>query len=432
MFKHKVFRYIEEQALFHASDKILVALSGGADSVALLRVLTGEGYRCVAAHCNFHLRGSESDRDERFVTDLCRQLGVECHVTHFQTEEHARNRGISIEMAARELRYAWFEELRLKVGAGVVAVAHHQDDSVETFLLNLVRGTGINGLKGIAPVNGHVVRPLLCVSRKDILCYLQALHQDYVTDSTNLVDDYTRNKLRLNVLPMLAEINPSVSETIAETARRLSEVDAVYRHAMQEACQRVKEPDGTIIVSRLMAEVAPRAVLFELLRPMGFNASQQKDIFCCVTRGESGKKFLSDAYVLLLDRDRLLARALCAESRREEYVLRSEIIRVPEGRTFEVPRCSSAAFLDARRVEQPLHLRLWQSGDSFVPFGMHTFKKVRDYLRDRKLSLFDKENQRVVCTASGTIVWLVNERTDNRFRVTNSTREVLKIWVEKQ
>ena len=431
MFKHKVARFVEGHRLFGLSDKVLVALSGGADSVALLRVLLAGGYYCVAAHCNFHLRGSESDRDERFVTDLCKRLGVELHVTHFQTEEYARTHGVSIEMAARELRYAWFEEVRVQVAADVIAVAHHRNDSVETFLLNLVRGTGINGLKGIAPVNGRVVRPLLGVSREEITDYLKHLEQDYVTDSTNLVDDYTRNKLRLNVIPMLAGINPSVCETIVETARRLSEVEAVYRSAMKASCLRVKDSDGSISVSRLQEEVAPQAVLFELLHPLGFNASQQKDVFRCMECGESGKKFMSETYELLLDRDRLLVRRLGEKNCAQAFVIRSAFISVPMGGSFVVSRDPHVAYLDAERVEQPLTLRRWQSGDRFVPFGMKHFKKVRDYLRDRKLSLFDKENQLVACTPSGDIVWLVNERTDNRFRVTPSTREVLKLWVER-
>ena len=203
MFHWNIQKYIEEKQLFTLHDKVLVALSGGADSVALLRVLLVLGYHCEAAHCNFHLRGEESDRDERFVNELCKGLGVTLHVTHFDTVAYASRHHVSIEMAAREMRYDWFEQLRKERGMAVIAVAHHRDDSVETFLLNLVRGTGIQGLKGIAPKNGAIVRPLLDVGRTDILAFLASIGQDYVMDSTNQRDEFTRNKLRLNVLPLL-------------------------------------------------------------------------------------------------------------------------------------------------------------------------------------------------------------------------------------
>ena len=244
MFHLDVNRFIEEKSLFSQKDKILVALSGGADSVALLRVLLALGYTCEAAHCNFHLRGKESDRDENFVRGLCNELNILLHVVHFDTQTYATKHRISIEMAAREMRYEWFEKLRQECDASVIAVAHHRDDSVETFLLNLIRGTGINGLKGIAPLNGHIVRPLLNVNRQDILQYLEHLHQDYVTDSTNLQDEYMRNKIRLNILPMLGELNPSVSESIAETANRLAETSLVYNKEMAEAKNRVIKRNG--------------------------------------------------------------------------------------------------------------------------------------------------------------------------------------------
>ena len=224
----KVVQYIERHKLFSLDDKILVALSGGADSVALLRLLLSLGYTCEAAHCNFHLRGAESDRDEHFVRQLCLEHRVTLHTVHFNTEQEAKERHISIEMAARELRYAWFEKTREACSAAVIAVAHHQDDSVETLLLNLIRGTGINGLRGIRPRNGHIVRPLLCLDRKEITGYLESIGQSYVTDSTNLQDEYTRNKIRLNLLPMMQEINPSVKESILKTAEHLDDAASIY------------------------------------------------------------------------------------------------------------------------------------------------------------------------------------------------------------
>lgn len=421
MFIKKVSQFIEEKHLFGFSDKVLVALSGGADSVALLRVLLRLGYACEAAHCNFHLRGEESVRDERFVRALAERLGVPLHVIHFDTNAYAVSHNVSVEMAARELRYDWFAKLRQECGAKVVAVAHHRDDSVETFLLNLVRGTGINGLQGIRPVNGDVVRPLLCVSRAEILDYLSSLGQDYVTDSTNLQDEFVRNKLRLNVIPILETINPSVSDTIAETARRLSDVAQVYQEAIQAAKQRVM-PDGeTIDIPALCREPGAQNLLFELLYPLGFNAAQVNDVFRAL-HGESGRMFYSREWVLLIDRNRLIRRPSGEVEPQPELCLERMEVNPP----FSVPHNNKEAYVDAEKVQGKLTLRKWQSGDKFIPFGMKGFKSVRNYLRDKKFSRFEKERQWVVCDGD-RIVWLVNERLDNRFRVTSETRFVINL-----
>lgn len=421
MFIRKVSQFIEEKHLLGFGDKVLVALSGGADSVALLRVLLRLGYACEAAHCNFHLRGEESVRDERFVRALAERLGVPLHVIHFDTNAYAASHNVSVEMAARELRYDWFAKLRQECGAKVVAVAHHRDDSVETFLLNLVRGTGINGLQGIRPVNGDVVRPLLFVSRAEILDYLSLLGQDYVTDSTNLQDEFVRNKLRLNVIPMLETINPSVSDTIAETARRLSDVAQVYQEAIQAAKQRVM-PDGeTIDIPALCREPGAQNLLFELLYPLGFNAAQVNDVFRAL-HGESGRIFYSREWVLLIDRNRLIRRPSGEVEPQPELCLERMEVNPP----FSVPHNNKEAYVDAEKVQGELTLRKWQSGDKFIPFGMKGFKSVRNYLRDKKFSRFEKERQWVVCDGD-RIVWLVNERLDNRFRVTSETRFVINL-----
>ena len=423
-FIRKVLRFIEGGSLFKSGSRILVALSGGADSVALLRVLLQAGYDCEAAHCNFRLRGEESDRDEAFVRDLAGKLGVTLHVTHFDTERYASGHKISVEMAARELRYEWFERLRKNIHADVVAVAHHRDDSVETFLLNLVRGTGIDGLRGIRPVNGKIVRPLLCVSRKEILDYLSVLGQAYVTDSTNLKDEFTRNKLRLDILPVLESINPSIRDSIAETARRLSDVADVYDAAMEKACARVRVDERRISIPALREEVAPKAVLYELLYPLGFNSSQIKDIYACLD-GQSGKLFYTEDKVLLCDREELVWKY--KEDKGVQPVLCQKIVTCND--VFTVPHIASEAYLDADLITMPLVLRKWQSGDKFVPYGMKGFKKVRDYMLDRKFSLFQKDGQYVVCSGND-IVWLVGERTDNRFRITSATRRILVLRVE--
>lgn len=420
MEKKKVAQYIRQKQLFEPKSKILVALSGGADSVALLCLLQSLDYDCIAAHCNFHLRGEESDRDEAFVRSLCTKRQVPLHVTHFDTFRTAEERRISIEMAARELRYGWFEEIRQQNDADVIAVAHHQDDSVETLLLNLIHKTGINGLRGIQPKNGHVVRPLLCLNRNEILQYLQHIHQNYVTDSTNLQDEYTRNKIRLNLLPMMQEINPAVKESILSTAAHLTEASVIYRKGIEEGIKRVQTSKG-IRIDALMQEPAPETLLFEILHPLGFNATQTDDIYRSLN-GQSGKVFLSAHYRAVKDRDYLLVEALQQPER--PHLTMQEHVFTPE---FIIPRTQSIACFDADKLLHPLSLRLWRQGDTFVPFGMKGTKKVSDYMTNRKFSLFQKEQQWVLCCGED-IIWLVGERTDNRFRIDENTQKVLMIF----
>lgn len=457
MFHREVSKYIEERQLLARSEGVLVALSGGADSVALLRVLLALGYRCEAAHCNFQLRGAESARDEAFVRQLCCCLEVPLSVIHFDTIAYAAERGLSIEMAARELRYDWFEQVRIRQGLAAIAVAHHRDDSVETFLLNLLRGAGINGLKGITPRNGRVVRPLLEQSRADILHYLERLHQDYVTDTTNLQDEYLRNKIRLHVLPLLSTLNPSAVRSISEAANRLSDAALIYNKVIDDARQRLLEPVESakggeafrIAIADLLKETAPSAVLFELLHPFGFNSMQIHQVFRSLS-AQSGKRFVSATWEVLRDRESLLLRlredgedtavsgnlagvseempssqpALVVQT---DHPPRLHVRLVERTAQFVMPRNKTVACLDADSLAFPLTLRRWQAGDKFVPFGMTGKKKVSDYLTDRKFSLFRKEQQCVLCAPDGRIVWLVGERPDNRFRVTERTTRLLLI-----
>lgn len=430
MLHRKVNKYIEERHLFTLRDKVLVALSGGADSVALLRVLLALGYRCEAAHCNFHLRGEESDRDELFVRRLCEEQHVVLHVTHFDTKEYAAHHRMSIEMAARELRYEWFNRLLQERSLQAVAVAHHRDDSVETFLLNLIRGSGVNGLKGIRPQNGRVVRPLLDIGRQDILEYLQAMGQEYVTDSTNLQDEYMRNKIRLNVLPLLRELNPSVSECIAETASRLADTATLYNIGIEAGRKRVMETDNKIHISRLLQEPAPAALLFEILHPLGFNSGQVNDVLRSLS-AQSGKRFVSTDWELLRDREYLLVRQRTEENNLPTSMPQIEIQIQELTPDFIIPRTKDTACLDADKLVLPLTIRRWQQGDSFIPFGMKGRKNVSDYLTDRKFSLFQKERQCVVCSED-RIVWLAGERIDDRYRVTEETKRIAIIRLNFQ
>ena len=430
MLKQDVQKFIEEKKLFNLQDKILVALSGGADSVALLRVLQSLGYICECAHCNFHLRGLESDRDETFVRQLCEKQRILLHVTHFDTSAYAKDHHLSIEMAARELRYEWFEHIRKEIGASVIAVAHHRDDSVETFLLNLMRGAGINGLRGIPVKNGKIVRPLLSVSREDILDYLQAIHQEYVTDSTNLEDEYMRNKIRLNILPAMKEVNPSIMETIQETTFRFSEISNIYQQDRTEAIAHKvtsTSPDlFRISLVDVLDDVAPLSLLHEILFPKGFNGSQIQDIYRTLSSSQSGKRFFSAEWEVLRDREYIWIKKKTPTQSIPEIMM-EEIERTP---SFVIPRDKHIACLDADKINRPLTIRKWERGDKFVPLGMNGKKNVSDYLTDKKYSLFQKENQYVVCCGED-IVWLVNERTDHRYRITDNTQRIMLIQIKK-
>ena len=429
--KYKVEKYIEKHKLLENESPVLVALSGGADSVALLLVLYKLGYKCEAIHCNFHLRGEESNRDENFATTLCQKLGIALHIVHFDTTEYARTHGISIEMAAREQRYDAFEKQRKQTGAQAIAVAHHRDDSAETLLLNLIRGTGIKGLRGIQPKNGYVVRPLLCVGREEIIDYLKWRDERFVTDSTNLTSDYTRNKIRLEVLPKLAEINPSIKENIAATAQRISEAELIYRHAIEDAIKRVKK-DNSIDIELLKQEVAPTTLLHEILSPLGFNSAQVEDIYDSID-AEGSRIFTTAEWSVVKDRNKLLITpkkdfghvdiTLPADGSVETE---QGVLRISKAAfNGNIPKQRNIACLDTERLHLPLTLRNTRNGDRFAPFGMRGTKLVSDYLTDRKKSLIEKQAQLVVTDAKGEIVWLVNERPSSRCCVSESTKRII-------
>ena len=445
--KQKISDYISKHSLLSRDALHLVALSGGADSVALLRILRDLDYQIEAAHCNFHLRGAESDRDEAFVRQLCDSLGIKLHLIHFDTETYASVHQVSIEMAARELRYGYFRSLCKDIGAETVCVAHHRDDAVETFLMNLLRGSGIHGLTGIRPKNGPIVRPLLCVGRQDILDYLHSIGQDYVTDSTNLESIVLRNKLRLQVLPLLKQLNPKAVENIDKTANYLREAEKVYnayfagnpdrgqvpvRNNPAQMADRYLSP-VRIPLDEITKQPSPECFLHEWLSPYGFNPSQIAQILDALT-GESGREFLSATHTLLIDRSQLVLEPKQAEIKplripeAGNYRFSPEILfSVKLTDDISISKSVECATLDAANIQFPLTVRQVASGDAFCPFGMEGRKLVSDFLTDRKISLLEKRRQLVVTAANGDIIWLVGQRTDHRYRITASTRQVLSI-----
>ena len=427
--------YIAQHALLQPGQPVIVGLSGGADSVALLRILTRLGYPCVAAHCNFHLRNDESDADADFAQQTAEALGLPFRRIDFDTADYARQNGVSTEMAARTLRYEWFETLRRELGAEAIAVAHHRDDNVETVLLNLIRGTGLSGLCGMRPRNGHIVRPLLSVDRHQIVRWLADRHLPFRTDSSNASDVYRRNFVRLRLLPLMEQLNPSVRDAILRMAGHLTDVEAIYRNAIDSHRAHLIDADGRISIDALLRTPAPHAVLFELLTPYGFTPSQCADIARALS-GESGRSFVAPGGRWHLLKDRLhLILYPADEVSADTFTLApgSELtapIRLSlEERivdeAFTISRIPHVATFDADRIALPLTLRRWRAGDSFVPFGMTGRKKLSDYFSDHKFSLLRKAAAWILCDASGRILWIVGHRTDNRFRITSKTSRAL-------
>lgn len=435
---------------------MLIALSGGADSVALLLMMQERGKAEACAHCNFHLRGNESDRDEEFVRRLCEERGIRLFVKHFDTQTEAARTGESIEMAARRLRYDWFAELCLEHGFKEVAVAHHLNDNAETVLLNLVRGTGLSGLTGMAEERPGVVRPLLSLSRHEILDYLRQKGQTYVTDSTNTDTHYRRNKLRHEVLPLLREMNPQIDRTLHETALRLQGVERIYRYGIaqlkKEVCRTISSHDGLqddlqahshdglrIDVRKLSTSPAPETLLYELLAPYGLSAEQSVQALqmrvgavmespagylLTRTTQEIAVEPLPRPFspVKIPDSDGIFFRA---------YGLQIGVRRMQRGELTDIPRDKCSAALDADCIKGELILRPIATGDRFVPFGMRGSKLVSDYLTDRHYSRIDKLRAMTVADEHG-IVWLVNERPAGHCAVTPATQRIILLFTNDQ
>ena len=413
---------------------MLIALSGGADSVALLIHQLELHQVEAAAHCNFHLRGAESYRDEAFVRQLCRERGVRLHVTQFHTEEEALRSGESIEMAARRLRYEWFAQLCREHHYHGVAVAHHQEDNAETMLLNLLRGTGLRGLCGMQAERDGVVRPLLHWTRQQILDFLESRHQSYVTDSTNADTHYRRNFIRHRVLPLLSEVNPQVVTTLNRTAAQLLQVQRIYEAGLQQLTARFRQP----MPGGWRAEVAPLAaqpecdtLLHEWMRPLGFTPAQIAEAL----HMRVGGLMASDTHLCTRTGHHLEVARRTAPYGSVALLGEAGRLPLPDGRWLRyrfmprealpaIPRQSTQAALDADALDGQPVLRSLEESDRFRPFGMKGQKLVSDYLTDRHFSRIAKLRQLAVADAQG-IAWLVDQRPAQRTAVTPATRRVL-------
>ncbi len=409
-------RYIRRHALLEKDAPVAVALSGGADSVALALVLRELGYNVVALHCNFHLRGEESCRDEDFVRGFCEEWGVELKVKHFSTREYATEHGLGVEMAARELRYRWFEEERFALSAQAIAVAHHRDDQAETLLLNIVRGTGLRGLAAMRPKRDNVVRPLLCVSKDDILRYLKLKEQSFVIDSTNLERETFRNVLRLDIIPQLEKANPKAVDNMAATCRIVQDSMLVYRKGIETLFAENGVSESRFPLATLYSHQLARTLLYEWLYAKGFSEAQLDEM--AVRSTTCGRVWQSATHRVLRDRDALLLEDLHAKG--DDVSVTVETVEAIGDKAPHI------AYFDADLITHPLLIRTVKQGDWFVPFGMKGRKLISDFLTDRKVSVFDKERQKVM-TCGDDIVWVLERRSDNRYRVTDRTKHILKV-----
>jgi len=439
----KVGKYIESKQLLKPGDTVIVGVSGGADSVALLHLLKALGYKCIAAHCNFHLRGSESDRDETFVRQLTTELEIPGHYINFDTKKYAANNKLSIEMAARDLRYEWFEQLLVEHKVQAIAVAHHRDDSVETMLMNLVRGTGLKGLTGIPYRNAHVVRPLLCVSREEILAYLMQYDLCCIEDSTNASTEFTRNKFRHEVLPLLETINPSVRETLYQSIERFEQLEGFYMHSINQLKEKITTQENHVFKinkKELLKQPYFQTFLFEMLYPYGFNASMVSNITDSLEKNP-GLIFKSDEYQLLSDRDYLIITPINDAVKDSVYVIEEGVTDIteplnmkikvfPVSSSFIISKEKFRVHLDASKLKFPLTLRHWRQGDSFIPFGMQNKKKLSDFFIDEKISRFNKDECWLLLSGN-EIVWVIGYRTDNRYRVNGETTKIVEFELKK-
>lgn len=432
--------FIQSNSLFERNGKILLAVSGGIDSIVMAHLFLSTGMHPGIAHCNFTLRGKESDMDEEFVREFAENHNIPFYSIRFSTKEYSRKRKISVQMAARELRYEWFEKIRQENNYDLIATAHNLNDNIETLLINLTRGTGITGLSGIRPSGNNIVRPLLFASRQKITVYCNENGIKFREDRSNAETRYTRNKIRHLVMPILKEINPSVEETLNETALRFASLDKLISGYIDRLAGMTSVVSGDTVsfsVNKLTDLNPDKALLFELFSRYGITGSESSDLFRLLN-GKTGKMIITRTHRILKNRDELIVSPAGGNISTEYLIseigdftgipgiLSADIVAT--GRDFKIPRDNCVACIDLEKARFPFLIRGWRKGDFFYPLGMDKKKKLSDFFTDKKYSLPDKEKARIL-ESDGKIVWLIGERLDDRFRVTPSTSKVLLIRV---
>jgi tRNA(Ile)-lysidine synthase len=438
-------QYISGFRLFEPDEPVLLAVSGGVDSMVMAELFHRAGLNFAIAHCNFGLRGSESNQDEAFVATVAETYGVRFYVNHFKTREYAGFNKISVQMAARTLRYEWFDELQQTEGFKAIATAHHLDDQIETFFINILRGTGISGLHGILPYRSKIVHPMMFAFRRQIEEFAGDEAITYREDSSNRSSKYVRNKIRHDLVPLLGEINPEFRKTITTTIDRMRETELVLSNHIDQIREQVEILNDGLVSFKIpeLLKLAPLKVyLFELLQPFNFNRSVTDEIAAALDL-LSGKFFFSATHRAVKDRDLLLitelgpagvfpAGDILIEKQspdiKKPVQLRFTFLENQPGLFIE--KNGNIAMLDATKIIWPLRLRKWKEGDTFVPFGMNNNKKLSDFFIDNKFSIVEKENAWLLINGN-EIAWLVGHRIGNDYRITPETKTILKIeWLD--
>jgi tRNA(Ile)-lysidine synthase len=426
--------------LFEPNQKVLLALSGGIDSMVLLHLFEKSGFDYGIVHCNFQLRGDESDGDEEFVKRQVLIHGVQSFFQTFDTEEYAKMNGISIEMAARDLRYEYFEKTRVENNYDYIATAHHSDDLIETFFLNLSRKTGIKGLTGIKEKSGKIIRPLLFANRDEIETFAAKNYIEFREDSSNNEVVFQRNFLRHKILPLFFELNPSFKRNVLASIENLKDAENVYSGFFKSEKSKVEKiaTDSLIIdIEKIQKSVYPKLLLFEILSDFAFNQNVVEEVFQCLD-SDSGKQFFSKTHRLVKDREKLFVSAIVENGNKIYYIEADDIelfqpfdmnIEKYTGADFKIRKEKNIACLDLENLQYPLLIRKWQQGDYFQPLGMTGFKKVSDFFIDEKIPLHQKEKTWLLCSGE-KIVWIMGQRIDNRFKITSKTKNVLQIEIK--
>lgn len=418
----------EKQQLWDVDDRLLLAVSGGLDSMVLLDLCRQLHNAIAVVHCNFCLRGKESDADEKLVSKVAKQHELKLHSKQFSTQEYAKAKGISIEMAARDLRYAYFQELCEKHAYTKILTAHHANDNAETLLLNLTKGTGIKGLTGIPRRRGNIVRPLLAFTREQLQEYATKQALAYREDATNKATIFQRNKIRHQVLPLLQEINPAVVRTLQANSEKFQEVRSIYEDYISNRLQSLVKNQQVKIVL-LAQEKHPQSLLYEWLTPYGFSATVVADVLQTLTETEE-KIFFAEKHRLIKSRGKLEL-AKHREEIAQTYEVTTQGIQTPitlalEDFNGKMEKAANTAYFDAEKLQFPLQLRHWKEGDRFVPLGLKGSKKVSELFKDHKLTTLEKENIWLLCSGN-TIIWVVGLRTDDRYKITPKTTKAIQI-----
>ncbi|HOZ96935.1 MAG TPA: tRNA lysidine(34) synthetase TilS [Niabella sp.] len=431
--------FIQQKNLFTQKDKLLLTVSGGVDSVVLCALCRQAGYDFGIAHCNFQLRGKDSEADEKFVESLAAQMLVPFHVVRFETKTFAQENKIATQEAARVLRYKWFEEIRSTYQYQFILTAHHADDNIETLLMNFFRGTGIKGITGIREKNGWLRRPLLFARRMELESFLKEQALGFVQDQSNFSNDYTRNYFRNTVLPLIAKTYPEVTENLIQNIERFKEVEQIYKQRISQLRKKILTLQGDdIYIPVLLLKQTPamQTVLLELLSPYGFKAVQLPELMHLL-ESETGRYLVSATHRILKNRKHLIVSPLKHPTENivvidalGKYSFEAGDITLNLLNEPEISNDPNIACIDANKLQYPLLLRRWKMGDYFYPLGMDKKKKLSKFFIDNKLSLLQKENIWVL-EMNKKIVWIVGQRIDNRFRVLNTTQSVLKIFVTR-